>query len=253
VDPYETLARFYDLEHTDLNADLVFYLHYAQGAAGPVLELGCGSGRLLLPLAQAGIDLTGVDLSPAMLALARKKLGGRVELIEGDMCTLALPGRYALAIVSINSFMHLQTTAEQLAALGNIARHLQPGGRLIVDLPPGDELFHQDADARLTLERQFVDPATGHQIMKQVVSRIDWATQRQKVIHIYDELLPDGTLKRTVVPMTLRHVFRYELALLLDKSGYTLESLYGDYDLSPYESGCPRMIAVARLAKQQQG
>ncbi len=248
MDAYETLARFYDLEHAGLTADLVFYLHYAQQADGPMLELGCGSGRLLLPLSQAGVELTGVDTSPAMLALARQKLGDRVELVEGDMGAVALPGRYALAIVSVNSFMHLLTTAEQLAALENIARHLQPGGRLIVDLPPGDELFHQDADARLTLERQFVDPATGHQIMKQVVSRIDWAAQQQTVIHVYDELLPDGRLKRTVVPMTLRHVFRYELALLLDKTGYRLENLYGDYDLSPYESGCPRMIAVARLA-----
>jgi len=247
MNPYQALARFYDLEHVDLTADVIFYLHFARQADGPVLELGCGSGRLLVPLAEAGGELTGVDNSPAMLALARNKLGDRVKLVEGDMRTFELRERYALAIVSINSFMHLLTTADQLAALSNVARHLKPGGRLIIDLPAGDELVHQDADARLTLERQFVDPATGHQILKQVVSRIDWATQCQELVHIYDELLADGTVKRAVVPMTLRHTFRYELALLLDKAGYTLERLYGDYDLSPYESGCPRMIAVAQF------
>jgi ubiquinone/menaquinone biosynthesis C-methylase UbiE len=246
MDAYERLARFYDVEHADLTADVVFYLHFARQAGGPVLEVGCGTGRLLFPLVEAGIEVTGVDCSPAMLALARRKLADRAQLIEGDMRTLALPGRYALIIVSINTFMHLLTTADQLAALTNLARHLAPAGRLIVDLPAGDELVHQDPDARLTLEQTFFDPDTGHRVIKLVASRVDWARQRQEVTYVYDELLEDGEVRRTVVPMTLRHVFRYELVLLLEKAGYSLEALYGDYDLSPYGEGGPRMIAVAR-------
>jgi ubiquinone/menaquinone biosynthesis C-methylase UbiE len=247
---YEKLARFYDLEHADLTADLVFYLHFARQAGGRVLEVGCGTGRLSLPLVEAGIEVTGVDSSPAMLAQARRKLGDQVPLIEGDMRTVTLPDRYALIIVSINTFMHLLTTADQLAALTNLARHLGPGGRLIIDLPAGDELAHQDPDARLTLEQTFLDPDTGHRIIKLVASRVDWATQRQEVTYVYDELLEDGGVRRTVVPMTLRHVFRYELTLLLEKAGYNLEALYGDYDLSPYGEGGPRMIAVARIENQ---
>jgi SAM-dependent methyltransferase len=247
MDAYEKLARFYDLQHADLTADLIFFQHFARQSNGPVLEVGCGTGRLLLPLVEAGIDVTGVDASPAMLALARRKLGERVALVEGDMRTVQLPGRYALIIISINTFMHLLTTADQLAALSNLARHLRADGQLFIDLPAGDELAHQDPDGRLTLEQTFIDPQTGHAVTKFVASRIDWATQRQEVTYIYDELVEDGTVRRTVVPMTLRHVFRYELALLLDKAGYQLETLYGDYDLSPYGEGGPRMIAVARL------
>ena len=250
MDVYRKLARFYDLEHADLTADVVFYLHFARQAGGPVLEVGCGTGRLLLPLVEAGIDVTGVDASPAMLSLARHKLGDRVLLIEGDMRAVTLPRRYALIIISINTFMHLLTTADQLDALTNLARHLAPGGRLIIDLPAGDELAHQDPDARLTLEQTFRDPVTDHQVIKLVASRVDWATQRQHVTYVYDELLTDGGVRRTVVPMTLRHVFRYELALLLDKAGYSLEALYSDYDLSPYGEGGPRMIAVARTTGQ---
>jgi len=248
MDVYEKLARFYDLQHADLTADLIFYLHFARQAGGPVLEMGCGTGRLLLPLVEAGIEVTGVDTSPTMLALARRKLGQRATLVEGDMRKVELAGRYALVIVSINTFMHLLSTADQLAALTNLARHLRPAGRLIIDLPAGDELAHQDPDGRLTLEQTFIDPESGHAVTKFVASRIDWATQRQEVTYIYDELLEDGGVRRTVAPMTLRHVFRYELALLLDKAGYQLETLYGDYDLSPYGEGGPRMIAVARLA-----
>ncbi len=247
MDVYEKLARFYDLEHADLTADVVFFLYFAREAGGPVLEVGCGTGRLLLPLLGAGIEVTGVDLSPAMLARARDKLGDKVPLIEGDMRTVTLPQRYALIIISINTFMHLITTADQLAALANLARYLTPGGRVIVDLPAGDELAHQDPDARLTLEKTFFDPDSGHRIMKLVASRVDWTTQRQEITYVFDELLKDGGVQRTVVPMTLRHVFRYELELLLDRAGYSLEDLYGDYDLSSYGEGGPRMIAVARL------
>jgi SAM-dependent methyltransferase len=247
MDVYEKLARFYDLEHTDLTADLVFYVHFARQAGGPVLEMGCGTGRLLLPLVGAGIDVTGVDLSPAMLNIAGRKLGDRVPLIEGDMRTVALPQRYALIIVSINTFMHLLTTDDQVTTLHNLARHLAPGGRLIIDLPAGDELAHQDPDGRLTLEKTFLDPATGHQVHKLVASRVDWSTQCQDITYIFDELLEHGEVRRNVAPVTLRHVFRYELELLLDKTGYSLEELYGDYDLSPYGEGGPRMIAVAQV------
>jgi SAM-dependent methyltransferase len=246
MDVYEKLARFYDLEHVDLTADQVFYMHFARQARGPVLDVGCGTGRLLLPLVEAGIDVTGIDSSPAMLAVARGKLGDRVPLIEGDMRIVKPPTRYALIIISINTFMHLLTTDDQLRVLKNLARYLTPGGRLIIDLPAGDELTHQDPDARLTLEQTFLDPETGHRVMKLVASRIDWATQRQEVTYVYDELLDNGGVRRTVVPVSLRHVFRYELALLLDKAGYSLEALYSDYDLSPYGDGGPRMIAVAQ-------
>jgi SAM-dependent methyltransferase len=251
MDIYEKVARFYDLQHADLTADMVFYLHFARQADGPVLDVGCGTGRLLLPLVEAGIEVIGVDCSPAMLALARRKLGDRVSLIEGDMRTVTLPGRYALVIISINTFMHLLTTADQLAALTNLAHHLAPGGRLIIDLPAGDELARQDPDARLTLEQTFLDPDTGHRVMKMVASRVDWAEQRQEITYVYDELLGNGEVRRTVVPMTLRHVFRYELVLLLERAGYRLGALYDDYDLSPYGQGGPRMIAVAQKNSEQ--
>jgi SAM-dependent methyltransferase len=248
MDVYEKMARFYDLQHAELTADLVFYAHFARQAGGPVLDAGCGTGRLLLPLIGAEIDVTGVDPSPAMLSLARRKLGDRVPLIEGDMRTVTLPERYALIIISINTFMHLLTTADQLQALTNLGRHLAPQGRLIIDLPAGDELAHQDADARLALEQTFLDPDTQHPVMKLVASRVDWSTQLQEITYVYDELLEQGEVRRTVVPMTLRHIFRYELELLLDKAGYRLKALYSDYDLSPYGDGGPRMIAVAQLS-----
>ncbi len=249
MDSYEKLARFYDLEHADLTADLVFYLYFARESPGPVLEMGCGTGRLMLPLVEAGIPVTGVDCSPAMLAFARRKLGEDAALIKGDMRTVTLPEQYGLIIITINTFMHLLTTKDQLAALNNLSNYIAPGGKLIIDLPAGDELAHQDADALLTLEKTFLDPESGHQILKFVASRVDWFRQRQEITYVFEELLENGTVQRTLAPMTLRYVFRYELELLLQQTGYQLETLYSDYDLSPYQDGGPRMLAVATPAQ----
>lgn len=253
MEAYEKLARFYDLEHADLTADQIFYTYLSRQADGPVLEVGCGTGRLLLPLAESGIEVTGVDSSSTMLAVARDKLGQRVPLIEGDMRTVQLPDRYALVIISINTFMHMLTTSDQLAALTNLARCLAPDGQLVIDLPAGDELAHQDPDGRLTLEQTFVDPATGHKVMKLVASHVDWFHQRQEITYVYEEVCEDGRVERTVVPMTLRHIFRYELMLLLEKAGYHPVSLFSDYDTSPYEDGGPRMIVIAKLKETAPG
>jgi SAM-dependent methyltransferase len=248
MDAYEKLARFYDLDHAHLTADLIFYSHLARQADGPVLEVGCGSGRLLLPLLEAGVEVAGIDTSPAMLALARQRVGDRALLIEGDMRTATLPGLYDLVIISINTFMHLQTTGDQLAALTNLRRYLVEDGQLVIDLPSGDELAHQDPNACLTLEKTFLDRATGSQVIKLTSSKVDWIRQRQEITYVYDELLENG-VRRTVVPVTMRYVFRYELALLLEKAGYKLAALYGDYNMSPYDDGGPRMIALAQRAE----
>jgi SAM-dependent methyltransferase len=203
----------------------------------------------MLPLIEAGIPVTGVDCSPAMLAFARRKLGKDATLIQGDMRTVTLPERYGLILITINTFMHLLTTEDQLAALSNLSNYIAPEGKLIIDLPAGDELAHQDADALLTLEKTFLDPENGHQILKFVASRVDWFRQRQEITYVFEELLENGTVQRTLAPMTLRYVFRYELELLLQQTGYQLETLYSDYDLSPYRDGGPRMLAVATPAQ----
>lgn len=248
MDVYKKLARFYDLEHTDLTADLVFYLYFARESKGPVLEMGCGTGRLMLPMIEAGIPVTGVDNSPTMLEIARRKLGDGATLIKGDARTVTLPERYGLILITINTFMHLLTTEDQLAALSNLSNYMAPEGKLIIDLPAGDELAHQDANALLTLEKTFLDPQSGHQILKFIASRVDWFRQRQEITYVFEELLDNGMVQRTLAPMTLRYVFRYELALLLQQAGYRLETLYSDYDLSLYQDGGPRMLAVATLA-----
>ncbi len=246
-DPYDLLARYYDLEHGDISVDVPLYLDFARRSGGPILELGCGTGRLLVPLAQAGYEVVGVDRSAAMLAraearLAAAGLSNRVTLIQADVTDFHLDQRFGLALFALNTFMHLTDQADQIAALTCVRRHLRPGGLLILDLPGPSEPFL--IQPGLILSSQF-QTAEGSTVLKLTDSHYDRAQQMEEITTIYDETGADGVTRRIIVPLRLRYVFRYELELLLHLAGLRLEAVYGDYDLRPFDEEAPRLIAVS--------
>ncbi|HEU5316306.1 MAG TPA: class I SAM-dependent methyltransferase [Chloroflexota bacterium] len=225
-------------------------------AAGPggILELACGTGRLLLPLAATGATVTGVDLSPSMLALAREKLAaapqlaGRVTLLQDDMRTVDLGRRFDLVIVGLNSLMHLETQAAQLDALRNAARHLSPTGRLIVDLfNPEVALPESPQEGQLFLHCLKILPDGGHLLHFQS-PRVDRTAQVVTMTNYYDELHADGQVRRHLAPFTLRYLTAAELRLLLESAGLTVDALYGTYELDPFQDDSPRLLAVASPA-----
>ncbi|CAA9229842.1 MAG: hypothetical protein AVDCRST_MAG77-942 [uncultured Chloroflexi bacterium] len=260
MDDYAPHARFYDLEHADYQDDLALYAGFAEVARHlphprnrrDVLELACGSGRILLPLAAMGVSVTGLDTSPAMLALARQKaadagnaaLTRRVHLIEGDMRDFHLGRTFGLVIVGLNSLMHLQTQEEQLATLRAAARHLDPDGRLVVDLfNPEVALPDQHQEGQLFLHCLKTLPDGAHLLHYQS-PRVDRAAQLIHMANYYDEILADATVKRHLAPFTLRYVTRGELQAMAAAAGLTLAALYGTYELDPYEADSPRLLAV---------
>jgi ubiquinone/menaquinone biosynthesis C-methylase UbiE len=253
---YARLARYYDLQHATYTPDVSMYQQFAaQCHAGhpggaPILEIGCGTGRVMIPLVEAGYRVVGVDESPEMLSIARSRLAekpaGRWQLIEADMRALELPERFAMAFIALNTFLHNLTRDNQLAMLLAARRHLLVDGLLIVDLPPNDELAYQPDDGEFEFEATLMDPATNIVTDKFVASRVFWADQSQELSYRLDEKTPGGVHSQTVT-FRLRHVFRHEMELLLLHAGFTHCQWFGDYDQSPYCEGSPRMIAVARL------
>ncbi len=247
----DLIARFFDADYADYLDDLPVIEAFAQRTGGPLLELGCGAGRLLIPLAEAGYRVTGVDLSPAMLAIAGDKarragVTQRVTLLQGDYTDMPLGGPYRLAFVVMNTFLHLLSQADQLAALRHWAEHLTPGGLLLIDVLHPDVAQLASFDGRLELEKWWTDPETGHTVMKQLTRTVDLAEQTLHVTLVYDEIAADGQLRRTLAPFDLRYLWRFEAELLLKQAGFTLEALYGDWTLSPFEGSSDRMILVAR-------
>lgn len=249
---WDRFARLYDDDYGDFEEDLDLYLPFAERTGGPVLDAMCGTGRVLLPLARAGHSVVGVDISPAMVGLTRAKieaeqLGQRAHASAADIRTLDLPERFALAIVAMNSLMHLPTGDDQRAALQSLRRHLRPDGLLIVDLfnPDPHELV---ADAGVLVHAKSFRSSSGTQVQKWVLRRTDFAAQTHYVEFLYDEIGADRSVRRDILPFTMRWLYRFELEYLLEQCGLKLEAIFGSYDLDDYTSSGERLIAVARRA-----
>ena len=248
---YDRVIRYYDAENAAFVEDLELYAELADETDGPVLVIGCGTGRVLLNVAAEGHYVTGLDRSAAMLARARAKLAkqedisARVTLQEADALTAEYTGPYPLIVVPYNTFMHFHTQESQLALLERCAAALETDGLLVMDLPNAAEAFATQDDDGIMWERTFTEPESGHIVMEQSTSRIDRAEQMLNVTWIYDELSPDGTVRRTLAPLTLRYVMPGEIHLLLRLAGLRVVELYGDYDQSAFEDGAPRMIVLA--------
>lgn len=252
-DPYRDIAELYDLEHNDFDADVELLLNYAEVVGDPILEVGCGSGRILLPLAEAGFTVTGIDNSRPMLdraerAVAEAGVSDRVSLIEGDMraADTVTGGPFGLVIFSLNSLMHLTTVEDQRAALEAAHRALDPRGQLIIDTlnPSVDQLRHLLSGPHLegswTLEDGSTIDKWSHRragIDPQVLETLLW----------YDRVAPDGTISRTRSAFPLRYIHASELALMLELSGFIEPLFYGSYDLDPYEGDSDRLIVTAEV------
>jgi len=251
VNEFDPIVRFYDLFYGERDDDLQLYRDFALAADGPILELGCGTGRVLIPLALEGYRVTGLELSESMLATARSKadaagVNEQVSLIQGDMRDFEIPARFSLAFIPINTFMHCYDTQQQLTCLRCIHHHLQPGGQLIVDVFHPDPQTLLESDGRLVSEGTLLDPETGHTIHRFFTRQLDMATQTQHITFILDEIDLTGTVRRTIFPFRMRFVYRYEMELLLHRAGFSLETVYGSYDLEPFDSSSEKMIFVAR-------
>jgi SAM-dependent methyltransferase len=254
----DLIAQYYDLLYGNLEEDLPMWETLTKDVNGPILEVGCGTGRILLQLAQTGHTLTGLDLSEVALSAAQAKIEAagltqQVTLHQADMRHFDLPPKdFALALIPLNTFMHCHTIDDQLATLQAIHSHLQPGsktapaGQLIIDLFHPDPTLLAEADGRLYLEEEITDELTGRVVQWYWRHEIDLARQMRHLTYILDEIDEQGVVRRTQIPFSLRFIYRYEMELLLRASGFTLETIYGNYQLEPFNSNSPRMICVAQ-------
>lgn len=248
---FDVYAHFYDLDVGDMEDDLLMIEQFAARCGSPILELACGTGRVLLHLARQGYQITGIDVSADMLDRARNKIAAeglahRATLARQDMRQLDLDGRFNLAFATLNSFVHLPTTDDQLAALARIRHHLNPGGILLLDLFNPDPGRLLDCRGQITLRKVMADPETGHRLMSFRSDSVDLAQQTIYVTFVLDRVDGEGKVDRTIFPFTMRYLFRFELELLLRYAGFEVEAMYGSYDLDEYSGDSDKMIAVAR-------
>jgi len=258
-DEYTSIAELYDyvVPYRE-RQDVAFFVEAAKESGGPVLEVGCGTGRVLIPTARAGSEITGLDLSPHMLEVCRARLKSepvevraRVRLVEGDMRKFELSQTFWLVTLPFRPFQHLTTVEDQLACLVCLRRHLEEGGKLILDIfnPSMESLVRQNFGEEISEEPEFSMP-DGRKVIRRhkIISR-DEANQINYVELIYYVTHPDGRQERLVQAFPMRYLFRYEAEHLLWRAGFEVEHLYADYDKSPYGSKHPgELIFVARVS-----
>lgn len=251
MNDYDKFARFYDLDTEDSNDDLTFWEQLAHRTGGPVLEIGCGTGRVLVPLAKAGCSVVGVDLSPGMLAIAMEKveiarLGKRVELIQADGLELSLGQRFPLALVALNSFGHFAKAGEPQRLLDRLRAHLEPGGIVALDLTNPTPGAFGATDSTVIHDYTRDGPTPGWQTVKLRSQWRSYVDQRLDVSCIYDEVGPAGEVRRTLAGYVLRYFYPNELRLLVERAGLVVEALYGSYDLDPLTDESDRLIVIGR-------
>jgi SAM-dependent methyltransferase len=256
-DLYQAIAALYD--HVPVyrdRPDVPFFMEAAKDAGGPVLEVGCGSGRVLIPCARAGARIVGLDASAPMLARCRDRLRqetaavqAAVRLVQGDMRDFALPETFALAMFPFRSFQHMVTVNDQIAALDCVRRHLEARGRVIVDVfnPSIDALASRREGEEFGEEPEFTMPDGQRVVRRHKVVKHDRHDQINHVELLYDVTHPDGRQERLVQAFAMRYLFRFELEHLLARCGFDVEAVYSGYDRAPYGTRYPgELIAVAR-------
>jgi len=249
------IAEYYDASPiVTRRGDLTFYVNVAKEFGDPVLELGCGSGRVTVTVARAGFKIMGLDLSQKMLEQAMEKVSklapdtrAQVSLLQGNMTDFDLDARFRLVIIPFRPFQHLLNVQQQLDCLHCARKHLEPGGRLVLDF------FHTDArrihDQEFLSERQTAEyeMAGGRRVrLTERVTEFHRAEQYNDVEMIYHVTHSDGREERLVMGFPFRYFFRYEVEHLLARCGFHVEETFGDFDRSPLEDRSPEMIFVAK-------
>lgn len=249
TEDYDLIAPFYDVEHARFDEDIDLYMNFAELRGGPLLELACGSGRLLLPLVQAGYEVTGVDTSASMLALARNALdtagvAARCKLVQQDMCALQLGKKFHMAFIALGSFGHICARKAQQQALTAIRAHLTTGGTFILDISNEDARYMESMGGQM-LHQGTWQLDDGSMVTHFISPASSTTMHLLDLTHFYDIHRQGESVRRTITRTQLYLFERNEAELLLEQAGFIVKDVYGNYDLSQYEHGSPRMIFVA--------
>jgi SAM-dependent methyltransferase len=242
-------GTLYDAQNT-FDSDLPFYLSQARRARGPVLELCCGTGRLTVPMARAGIEMTGVDVADSMLAHAKAKAraaGLKIAFHRQDMRRLRLKRRFSLVFIPFNSLQNTYRLSDVEKVFAAVRAHLRPGGRFIVDV------FNPSIDYMVSARRlqkrkyRFLSP-DGTPVAIDEQCRYDDVHQVNRVTWIYTI----GGRRKPPQKLDMRCFYPEELSALLKYNGFRILRRYGDFKGSPFTSGSPKQICVCTRAGERE-
>ena len=240
-------ARLYHAHHSLHMEDLTFWLELASRQGDPVLELGCGTGRLLLPLAQAGRQVFGLDRDASMLAVLQENLRSanmpHAEVFQADAGAFHLGAAFRLILLPCNTLSTLPP-ATRRAMLSRAAQHLAPGGLFAASLPNPGLFSHLPARSAAQVEEVFPHPRDGRPV--QVSSGWRRSAGYFTIDWVYDHLQADGTIRRmrARAPHRLDPAERYQHEI--ERAGLEVIDQYGDFNGRPFQKRSPFLILIAK-------
>lgn len=239
----------YHAHHCDYNADLPFWLDLARKQGSPILELGCGTGRVLLPLAMAGFTLYGLDLDPGMLGICRQEvppsIAANVHTIQANISSFKIETRFPLILLPCNTFSTLAPLSRK-SALACVYQHLSPEGLFAVSVPNPEILSQVEPSDHTEIEMSFPHPKTLNPV--QVSYDLKRTDDTVSLDWHYDHLLPDGRVDRVTISTSHWLTTTAEYLKDFTQTGYTLEAIYGDFDYSPHSHNAPNLIILAKTS-----
>ncbi|MEV8377014.1 class I SAM-dependent methyltransferase [Kribbella sp. NPDC056861] len=242
-------ARLYDLMFPGGGPAVDYYRAEADRQGGRVLELGCGTGHKLIPIAADGHPSVGLDFSADMLAEAQRKADERgvaVEWTQGDMRDFDLDGTFGLVFITANSLLHLQEAEDLVSCFRSVRGHLAPGARFVFDVfNPSVRLLAEADGVRRTRESlSFLDPDRGT-VSVDVAETYDAAAQVTRgTWYLSTDAAPDFV----VAPLEIRSIFPQELPLLVSLGGLRLVERLGDWSGRPFALDAPIQLCVCESA-----
>jgi ubiquinone/menaquinone biosynthesis C-methylase UbiE len=258
VQPYRITAKHYDAAYTakqDL-VDLPFYLELAKRSGGPVLEIACGTGRVLLPIAREGIRIDGVDNSSPMLRVLRshiknepQRIRRNITLHKGDMRDFRLRKKYPLVIIPFRPLQHMYTLKDQLKALTTAAFHLRTGGTLAFDVffPKFELISGNIGQEILDLEWQASsDSVVRRYFRKDAADKIDQTFNFTFVFRTYQG---DKLVREETEPFAMSYYTYPHLKALFILAGLETVAEYGSFSKTPLDNTAEQMIFLLRKAK----
>lgn len=262
---FDAWTEFYDLIHPGLPGEVEFYAGHGMRCEGRVLELGCGSGRVALPMVMAGVDVTGVDISAGMLDLCEQRAGllgdmpGKLALVQGDMRDVSLDATFNLVICPYRGFMHLLTPEDAWSCMHNVRRHLAPSGQFIFslwDARPSQiaRLTGPGAGGLKLVERYALDEESASHLLHFQATRADELEQLLHEEHLFHLLDEQGMVVQTrSLGLTRAWYTQRELAHLFHACGFQVEALFGDFDCASVSEATREMIWVLSRAEDGPG
>ncbi len=250
---YES-GRYYDQAYRLRRHDVRFYSDMALDSGGPVLELGVGTGRVAIAIAEAGVDVVGVDPMRPMLEQARERLARlprktqeRMELREGDLRRVRLRRKFPLVIAPFNVWMHLYTREEIERGLATVRHHLAPGGRFAFDVLLPDPVSLARSPAKRYGAGLVRHPRDGVRYRYGEYFSYDPMTQIETVVMDFEH--PTQKERSFCTPLTQRQFFPAELESLLYYNGFRVESHTGDFTGKPIDADTESQVVIARLRR----